>query len=77
MRKAETIGLRLGAGIGRRMTPSLLERVIARGYGLTYQGIVSGFRPYESLLDDVAALVRRSQGPDAATPLRVASRDTL
>lgn len=39
---------------------SLMERVIARGYGLTYQGIVKGFRPYEALLDEIAALVARS-----------------
>jgi len=77
MRKAQTIGLRLGAGIGSRMTPSLMERVIARGYGLTYQGIVTGFEPYEKLLDDVAALVRRAQGPDAAGPLPPAAAVSL
>jgi 2-polyprenyl-3-methyl-5-hydroxy-6-metoxy-1,4-benzoquinol methylase len=38
-----------------------IERLLARGYGLTYDALVRGFRPYEDLLDEIAALVARSR----------------
>ena len=46
-----------------------VERLIAVGYGLTYDRIVRGFPPYESLLTEVEALVARGAvpGPPAAT----------
>ena len=42
-----------------------LERAIARGYALTYDAVVEGFPPYESLRDEVAAFVQRSARPGA------------
>lgn len=40
-----------------------LERMIAVGYGLTYDAIVRGFPPYEALVDEVLSLVTRGAGP--------------
>jgi SAM-dependent methyltransferase len=37
-----------------------LERLVAVGYGLTYDAIVRGFPPYQALLDEVASYVGRS-----------------
>jgi len=44
------------------------ERLIAVGYGLTYDTVVSGFPPYERLLDEVISLVSRSAaaGPSSS-----------
>ena len=39
-----------------------VERLIALGYGLTYDAVVRGFGPYEALLDEIALLVARSAG---------------
>jgi SAM-dependent methyltransferase len=46
-----------------------VERMIAVGYGLTYDAIVRGFEPYEALIDEVVALVARGAraGDPAAT----------
>lgn len=73
MRKAGAMRLPLDAAVSDRTPmPSLMERAIARGYALTYQGVVGGFRPYETMLDDVAALVGRSRRSDGGRgPLRV------
>ncbi len=38
----------------------VVERLIAVGYGLTYDAIVSGFQPYEALLGEVTWFVARS-----------------
>lgn len=38
-----------------------VERLIAVGYGWTYDAVVRGFGPYEDLLDEIAALVARSR----------------
>ncbi len=38
----------------------VIERLLAVGYGLTYDAVVSGFRPYEALLDEVAGFLARS-----------------
>jgi 2-polyprenyl-3-methyl-5-hydroxy-6-metoxy-1,4-benzoquinol methylase len=48
-----------------------VERLIAVGYGLTYDAIVRGFPPYEALLDEVAALVARAAGPGPPAATRV------
>ena len=46
-----------------------VERLIAVGYGLTYDGVVRGFPPYETLLDEIAAIVARAS--DGTRLLRV------
>lgn len=40
-----------------------VERLLAVGYGLTYDAIVRGFPPYETLVDDVVTLVAQGAGP--------------
>ena len=50
-------------GTGRSMPmaiPRLVERLVAVGYGLTYDAVVSGFGPYEALAGEVAGFVARS-----------------
>jgi SAM-dependent methyltransferase len=47
------------AASGQRLT----DRLAAFGYGLAYDAVVRGFRPYEMLVDEVVALVERSTGP--------------
>jgi SAM-dependent methyltransferase len=46
-----------------------VERLLAVGYGLTYDAIVRGFPPYEALMDQVVSLIARNvtPGPPAAT----------
>lgn len=53
----------------RPSTPPAVERLIAVGYGLTYDAIVRGFPPYEALIDEIVALMARAAaaGPPAAT----------
>jgi 2-polyprenyl-3-methyl-5-hydroxy-6-metoxy-1,4-benzoquinol methylase len=48
-----------------------LERLIAVGYGLTYDAIVRGFGPYEALLDEIAGLVARVARPGSPDATRV------
>jgi SAM-dependent methyltransferase len=48
-----------------------MERLIAVGYGLTYDAIVRGFAPYEALLDEIVALVSRAAAPGAPGHTRV------
>src|SRR2546430_17610397 len=43
------------------------ERLIAVGYGLTYDAVVSGFPPYERLLEEIATLVGRSAPAGASS----------
>src|SRR5215510_4074945 len=51
----------LTANGGRRgPVRAATERLIAVGYGLTYDAVVSGFPPYERLLEEVTELVARS-----------------
>src|SRR3989442_1719426 len=45
------------------------ERLIAVGYGLTYDAVVSGFPPYERLLEEIATLVGRSAPAGRALPV--------
>lgn len=49
---------------GRVPMQRVIERMIARGYGLTYDAVVRGFPPYEALLDEIAAYVNRSAPGD-------------
>jgi len=60
--------MELAGAMGKGMsTPPAVERLIAVGYGLTYDAIVRGFAPYEALLDEIVALVARdASGPPAA-----------
>jgi len=52
-------------------TQATLERLIALGYGLTYDAIVRGFGPYEALLDEIVALVGRGAAPGSPGGTRV------
>jgi SAM-dependent methyltransferase len=45
-----------------------LERGIAIAYGVAYDGLVSGFEPYQSLLDDIGEVLARA---GHGRPLRV------
>lgn len=47
-------------------TRGAMDRLLAVSYGLTYDLIVAGFRPYDALIDEIAALIARS-APDAAS----------
>lgn len=59
----------LNAG-GPRALMHATERLVAKSYGLMYDAVVSGFAPYETLLDEVFAYVERSAavGAGAARP---------
>jgi 2-polyprenyl-3-methyl-5-hydroxy-6-metoxy-1,4-benzoquinol methylase len=46
----------------RSAVRQVVERLAARGYGLAYDAVVTGFRPWEALLSEVVALVERSGG---------------
>jgi len=62
--------MELAGSMSEGMPPQpAVERLIAVGYGLTYDAIVSGFPPYEALLDEVVALVARGapSGPPSGT----------
>lgn len=48
-----------------------IERLIAVGYGLTYDAIVRGFGPYEALLGEIETLVGRAATPGPAGGTRV------
>src|SRR2546423_12085243 len=52
-------------------TQATLERLIALGYGLTYEAIVRVFGPYEALLDEIVALVGRGASPGSPSGTRV------
>lgn len=54
---------------GRLAIRPIVERLIALGYGSTYDAIVRGFPPYEALVEEVRELVTRGarSGPPAAT----------
>jgi len=45
---------------GARALKLASERLLAKSYGLMYDAVVSGFPPYEALLDQVFAYVERS-----------------
>src|SRR5919109_1397281 len=44
-----------------------IERLLAVGYGLTYDAVVSGFPPYERLLEEITTLVARSAPAGASS----------
>ena len=48
-----------------------IERLVAVGYGLTYDAIVRGFAPYEALLEEIEALIGRAATPGPAGGTRV------
>lgn len=41
-----------------------IERIIALAYGVSYDAVVRGFPPYESLLDEIASFVARGKVAD-------------
>jgi 2-polyprenyl-3-methyl-5-hydroxy-6-metoxy-1,4-benzoquinol methylase len=45
---------------GPRALKHATERLLAKSYGLMYDAVVSGFPPYETLLDEVFAYLERS-----------------
>ncbi len=49
---------------------SVMDHVAAFGYGLAYDAVVRGFRPYEELLEAVAARIARAT-PPGVDPSRV------
>ena len=59
----------LNAG-GPRALMHATERLVAKSYGLMYDAVVSGFPPYETLLDEVFGYLARSAPiqPGAAAP---------
>jgi 2-polyprenyl-3-methyl-5-hydroxy-6-metoxy-1,4-benzoquinol methylase len=50
----------LSAPAGPRALIQATERLLARSYAFAYDAVVSGFPPYEALLDEVFAYVERS-----------------
>jgi 2-polyprenyl-3-methyl-5-hydroxy-6-metoxy-1,4-benzoquinol methylase len=46
---------------------AVMDQVAAVGYGLAYDAVVRGFRPYDELLEEVVACVRRAV-PVGVTP---------
>jgi SAM-dependent methyltransferase len=68
LKTPEPLGSALAwSAVGRSQGHLIRERWLALAYGLTYDAIVRGFRPYEALLDEVVVRVARS-GPARATP---------
>ena len=64
MAKAGVVDAPLNENVARVPVQRVIERMIARGYGLTYDAVVRGFPPYETLLDEIAAYVKRSSPGD-------------
>ena len=64
--EALTRELLTGSGARHTSVRTATERLIAVGYGLTYDAVVSGFPPYERLLEEITTLVARS-APAAVT----------
>jgi SAM-dependent methyltransferase len=44
----------------------VVDALAAFGYGVAYDAVVRGFRPYEQLLDEIAARIDRAMTPDVA-----------
>ena len=63
--------MELAGSMGDGMTAPPIERLIAVGYGLTYDAIVRGFGPYEALLDEIVTLVGRAATPGPPSATRV------
>lgn len=49
----------------------VIERLLAVGYGLTYDAVVRGFRPYEALLDEIAGFLARSAPAAGGVSMKV------
>src|SRR5205823_12800228 len=49
---------------------AVVEHMIAVTYGVTYDTVVTRFRPYETMLDEIVALVTRS-APVTGSPRSV------
>jgi 2-polyprenyl-3-methyl-5-hydroxy-6-metoxy-1,4-benzoquinol methylase len=64
----EALEPELFAAGGPRTLMHATERLLAKGYGLTYDAVVSGFQPYEALLDEVFSYVERSAAVPASGP---------
>src|SRR5438876_10462578 len=63
--------LALAGGAGDRMpVRAAVEHMIAVTYGMTYDAVVTRFRPYESMIEEIIALVTRSI-PATANPRSV------
>src|SRR5204862_5573085 len=64
--------MELAGAMGERVsTQPAMERLIAVGYGLTYDAIVRGFAPYEALLDEIVSLVASGATPGPSSRTRV------
>lgn len=64
--------MELAGSMSERLpAPPPVERLLALGYGLTYEAIVRGFGPYEALLDEIVALVGRAATPGPPSRTRV------
>ena len=48
-----------------------VERLVARAYGLTYDRVVTGFGPYEALIEEVEKLIADTASADSLRPLRI------
>jgi SAM-dependent methyltransferase len=60
-----------GGARGARGRPgAFLDRAAALAYGTAYDAVVSGFPPYEALVDGIAGLIQRSV-PAGRAPARV------
>lgn len=58
--KAGVVGMPLGTQLAEWLpNQRTIERIIALGYGLTYDAVVRGFPPYEALLEEIASFVAR------------------
>src|SRR3989454_4004685 len=64
--EALTPELLKGSGRPRSVRTST-ERLLAVGYGLTYDAVVTGFPPYERLLEEITTLVARSAPAGASS----------
>ena len=53
---------------GPRALKHASERLLAKSYGLMYDAVVSGFPPYETLLDEVCTYLERSAPMRAGGP---------
>src|SRR5438128_2110063 len=64
--------MELAGSMSDRVTaPPPIERLIAVGYGLTYDALVRGCGPYEALLDEIVALIGRAATPGPPSGTRV------
>lgn len=52
-------------------TQDAVERLVARAYGFAYDAIVTGFAPYEALIDEIAAFVAGATPAAPGRPVRV------